>query len=162
MDTGSEQEIGTTIFSEMKHQKTMNVVRGIVRNTLAVFKDRRGSSGTRRKAYEAYMKSAKWKNKRANKLKANPSCEMCGGKDGLQVHHLNYERLGRERWKDVITLCGVCHIVEHSIESDGRKAEIFRFRDKQNRQPGQACRLGDKVVRENRHRRIERNICARY
>lgn len=134
-------------------------IRAIIRATIAGFDRRTRADRARRKMYERYIKSEKWRRKRANKLKANPRCEMCDGKQGLQVHHLNYERFGRERWGDVITLCRSCHVVEHSSESDARKAEVFRFRDKQNRQQLSQGRV---IVRQNRHRRLERGICARY
>lgn len=45
-------------------------------------------------------------------------CEKCGGKDCLQVHHLQYKR-GRLAWEytvnDVMVVCGDCHKKIHGL-----------------------------------------------
>jgi hypothetical protein len=66
--------------------------------------------GTYRAEYEAYLHSKGWKAKRGYKLwHAGYRCEVCGAKDGLEVHHKTYERLGRERDEDLVVLCPTCH-----------------------------------------------------
>jgi len=40
------------------------------------------------------------------------SCVLCGATDKLHVHHLTYEREGREKREDLITLCASCHSKE--------------------------------------------------
>ena len=43
-------------------------------------------------------------------------CAICHkdlASEPYQTHHLSYERLGRERIRDVITLCDACHIAFH-------------------------------------------------
>jgi hypothetical protein len=42
-------------------------------------------------------------------IKYGEKCSLCPRTCELQVHHLNYERLGHERKKDVIVLCVRCH-----------------------------------------------------
>lgn len=37
------------------------------------------------------------------------TCQKCGRKHELKVHHLTYERFGKEEIKDLITLCVRCH-----------------------------------------------------
>lgn len=67
--------------------------------------------------YQEYIRSSEWiaKAKRA-KLEAGQRCQSCGSDDRrLQVHHLNYGRLGEERPDDLIVLCGRCHRGEHSV-----------------------------------------------
>jgi len=36
-------------------------------------------------------------------------CQRCNRRGGLEVHHLNYERVGREKDNDLVTLCDRCH-----------------------------------------------------
>lgn len=40
-------------------------------------------------------------------------CRGCGTVDNLHVHHLTYERLGRELLTDLVTLCAGCHRKQH-------------------------------------------------
>jgi len=59
--------------------------------------------------YKAYLSSKEWKEKRKEFLEsANYECEDCGGK-ATQVHHLNYDCLGKEKESDVVVLCKQCH-----------------------------------------------------
>lgn len=64
--------------------------------------------------YDLYMTSAAWKVKRAQRIVDDGGqCTRCGSSDDLQVHHLNYNRLGDEPMDDLRTLCKVCHQKEH-------------------------------------------------
>lgn len=64
--------------------------------------------------YEIYLASRKWADMRHMKLMAAGFvCERCGISNhsvDLQVHHLTYERLGRERMTDLQVLCPECHV----------------------------------------------------
>jgi hypothetical protein len=69
--------------------------------------------------YVLYLQSASWKRKRRAALEAAQyRCQRCGrsGHDGpavaLDVHHLTYERLGRELPSDLKAVCRPCHEVE--------------------------------------------------
>ena len=42
-------------------------------------------------------------------IKHGKKCALCPRTHELNVHHLNYERLGHERVEDVIVLCVRCH-----------------------------------------------------
>src|SRR5699024_10020211 len=56
--------------------------------------------------YKEYLKSEKWRDFRAAKLKeTNFSCEMCKSKKNLHLHHLTYKNLGNESDNDVMVLC---------------------------------------------------------
>jgi 5-methylcytosine-specific restriction endonuclease McrA len=60
------------------------------------------------------MRSKKWASVRERILKSRGyACERCGcEKDKwtvIQVHHLNYKRLGRELDTDLQVLCLKCH-----------------------------------------------------
>lgn len=60
--------------------------------------------------YLDYMASSAWQERRLAKLEqAKFRCKRCGARDGLEVHHLTYERLGREDTRDLIVLCKSCH-----------------------------------------------------
>jgi len=60
--------------------------------------------------YEEYIQSKEWQIMRQWLLREHGSrCAFCPRDYELQVHHLNYERLGRERKEDVMVLCVRCH-----------------------------------------------------
>ena len=58
-----------------------------------------------------YYNSSSWANKRSKRLKIDGfKCAKCGFTRALEVHHINYERLGHEDVsRDLITLCKKCH-----------------------------------------------------
>lgn len=61
--------------------------------------------------YSDYLTSPHWKQKREERLRIdNWKCQFCGSISNLNVHHLTYERKGRENAEnDLITLCEHCH-----------------------------------------------------
>ncbi len=65
----------------------------------------------RRKEYEVYIKSARWKNLRELLFRVRgKKCEVCGyPAPSLDVHHLDYERFGKERLQDLQIVCRDCH-----------------------------------------------------
>jgi hypothetical protein len=73
--------------------------------------------------YHGYMKSSRWKRvkERIYKLRGR-KCELCGSEVNLHVHHLNYNRLGRERNSDLQILCSNCHATTH--EDKGYFSEL--------------------------------------
>jgi hypothetical protein len=61
--------------------------------------------------YELYLSSRPWRALRARLIAARGACERCG-RDYLvvlQLHHHNYQRLGRELDSDLQVLCAPCH-----------------------------------------------------
>lgn len=64
--------------------------------------------------YDAYIRSACWKNIRSIKKKeVGNKCERCGHLTArLEVHHLTYERFKKERLSDLRVLCKPCHDIE--------------------------------------------------
>jgi len=67
--------------------------------------------------YDAYMHSREWCEVRQKRLKKDGyRCALCGTTEHLEVHHLTYERLGRERIDDLITLCKTCHKQAHELK----------------------------------------------
>lgn len=66
--------------------------------------------------YSDYIQSPEWKKKVARiKELRNNRCEVCGSKEKLQVHHLTYKTLGKEKDEDLQLLCGKHHMEVHGI-----------------------------------------------
>jgi 5-methylcytosine-specific restriction endonuclease McrA len=82
--------------------------------------------------YAAYQRSHHWRRLRKKLLEARRyRCEHCGKEDPyrdekrgfrLHVHHLTYERLGKERLEDLQALCRDCHRLAH--KSGNAVAEV--------------------------------------
>lgn len=70
--------------------------------------------------YRIYLKSAVWKKTVEKCLwRADGKCEWCKrNSKRLQVHHLTYQRLGRELSSDVMALCPGCHLKIHSVPKE--------------------------------------------
>ena len=67
------------------------------------------SKAIRQRQYKEYLKSPKWKAKRAAALKRDKGmCRLCG-EFATQVHHATYKRRGKERISDLTSLCQSCH-----------------------------------------------------
>jgi hypothetical protein len=69
-------------------------------------------------AYRAVMASAGWRRRRARAVRrAGRRCQRCGARGPLDVHHLTYRTLGRERPGDLLAVCERCHGVLHGRPS---------------------------------------------
>lgn len=65
--------------------------------------------------YREYMHSDAWQRRRRRALvRAGYTCQHCGADRNLEVHHLTYARLGKERPADLLVLCHACHAAEHA------------------------------------------------
>lgn len=86
---------------------------------------RRAARAARRKAkqtpieklkampYKEYLRSGWWRGKRQDKLRSTKGrCEDCGA-PATEVHHLHYNSRGREKNKDLQSLCSACHMGKH-------------------------------------------------
>jgi hypothetical protein len=63
-----------------------------------------------REAYERYLLSPEWRERRAAGMRrARGMCEGCGKARAVQVHHLTYTRVGREMLFDLVAVCDPCH-----------------------------------------------------
>ena len=66
--------------------------------------------------YKDYLNSEEWKERRNSQIQMDGCCRFCGKKEGLQVHHISYERIGDEiPGFDLITLCRGCHERLHEV-----------------------------------------------
>lgn len=79
--------------------------------------------GFRTPKYRVYIKSPAWQARRKQWFdKFGWHCQRCGSTKSLQLHHLHYRTLGRERDQDLEGLCGICHGMEHGI-ADPREVD---------------------------------------
>lgn len=79
----------------------------------------------RRDRYATYMDSAGWRARRqawhaewTTRYGCEPVCLVCGGQWTLRhgdLHHRNYDRLGHERFDDLVPLCRKHHAVLHEL-----------------------------------------------
>jgi len=78
--------------------------------------------------YEKYIESVRWRNiSDAMKKHANYTCARCNTRTTvLEVHHKNYDRLGKERMSDLEVLCIPCHNI-----ADRKRVEKREERGKQ-------------------------------
>lgn len=72
-------------------------------------------------SYQEYLQSRHWKRTRAVVVRAyDKKCAQCESKKEIQVHHLTYERLGDEKFTDLLPLCRVCHLRHHNSGRDDK------------------------------------------
>lgn len=96
--------------------------------------------------YQTYIHSEKWRVRRLSKLEqAKHKCEKCGERDGLSVHHLNYNSLGHEASEDLIVLCQSCHWLADEIRKGLARETEQKFYAKPQKSVRQ---LGAEIVRE--------------
>jgi hypothetical protein len=96
--------------------------------TITIGKTRRRRKGSiqqtgvsaRKRAYIAFIKSPQWRAYRAawweeydrrNRIRKCYCCDkpQAAITRALQLHHRTYERLGQERYTDLVAVCPVCH-----------------------------------------------------
>ena len=83
--------------------------------------------------YKKYIVSPQWKKKRKQVLeRATYKCEKCNATEGLEVHHLTYDRLGQEELYDLLVVCKKCHEGEDELriqrtESNRHRKAINSF-----------------------------------
>jgi hypothetical protein len=83
---------------------------------------------TPRERYNAYIASDWWKQRRLKHLEQMPLCQICGTDRYLQVHHGSYMRKGREKKKQLFTLCKRCHFGLHDVQKSGiSKRKLYSF-----------------------------------
>ena len=76
--------------------------------------------------YRVYLNSPTWRRTRNDALKrAKWTCERCGSKRDLNVHHKTYVRLGAELSSDLEVLCFGCHNEHHRAEAETNPLGIY-------------------------------------
>lgn len=67
------------------------------------------------KYYREYLETPHWKKISAEYKEKFPICEVCRKNNSSQVHHKSYQRLGHERYWDLIAICRDCHRAKHNL-----------------------------------------------
>jgi 5-methylcytosine-specific restriction endonuclease McrA len=68
----------------------------------------------RKRKYAKYLMSAEWKAKREQLFELRgKQCEKCGSTKTIQVHHIHYRNIFKERMDDLQVLCKRCHECVH-------------------------------------------------
>lgn len=101
------------------HKRTKVFVCGVKKKTRYYFGDR---ENYRRE----YLRSDHWKELRSRKLTENPLCEVCGSKERVEPHHINYRNLYDVELFDLKTLCRKCHMDVHEKIRQERIAESIK------------------------------------
>lgn len=74
-----------------------------------------------RAMYDSYMRSEQWAQKRRDVIARDGGvCGICHDAAITEVHHLTYERVGREPLDDLVGVCSACHAIQH-----GRACEAW-------------------------------------
>jgi len=70
--------------------------------------------------YRERLQSPEWQALREIVLtRANSLCDVPGClSEPTEVHHLTYDRIGREDWRDLVAVCRPCHLVLHDPASE--------------------------------------------
>lgn len=67
--------------------------------------------------YSNYLQTEHWKRFRDNIIKSRKKCECCGTIEPIMnVHHISYSNIGKEKDRDVALLCVKCHKYIHDIK----------------------------------------------
>jgi len=71
--------------------------------------------------YKHYLRSSAWAGVKArHRQEYGERCGLCDVDEGLlPLHHMTYERVGRELLSDLVLLCGSCHQTVHVLEARG-------------------------------------------
>mgnify|MGYP001610085841 CR=1 FL=1 len=76
--------------------------------------------------YKDYLNSKDWKEKRAIKLRNKKYCSVCGIKEKIDIHHLQYKNLFDVNSRDLLRLCRTCHFTFHELLKKG----VVKFKGK--------------------------------
>lgn len=91
--------------------------------------------------YDEYLKSKHWKNLRTRLIGNNQICAICKQhKSAIQLHHLNYDRLGHELDSDLAVLCPNCHKLVHEAKNQQYKKPKGKKRKGKKKSGKKFCR----------------------
>lgn len=78
-------------------------------------------------SYNDYIHSDEWKKKREEVFaKYGRRCGICQSVNGIEVHHLTYDRIGEEMVSDLMPLCRDCHAkITAALQEARNKVDEF-------------------------------------
>lgn len=94
--------------------------------------DKRGKRYRGKTEYNKYLKSKWWKDRREKYWLKNKTICFCCKLEASELHHYNYNVLGKEKDSDLIPLCRKCHQDIHDNVKDGKfklKSAHYRLRE---------------------------------
>lgn len=81
-------------------------------------------------SYYEYLKHPRWQKVRKARLEFDGyQCVVCHRDlrgEPFQTHHLSYQRCGRERMRDVVTMCDSCH---HAFHKNWVKSQFWEGKE---------------------------------
>ncbi len=99
------------------------------------------------KEYRDYIHSPQWRaNRKAFLKRSNGICERCKKYKATEVHHLNYDRLGKERLTDCEAVCDGCHPKadqERAGRTEAKRQENRYYNGLEARYGSEAWRAAD-------------------
>lgn len=108
----------------------MNPAQGLIKHKKEVKK----LAEKKRKEYQAYIKSDKWREIRNFMLtKFDYTCQVCFVKFSrrdLHVHHKHYRNFGNEQIEDLELMCEPCHMKHHHKTDKTQKKSVKKKIDK--------------------------------
>jgi uncharacterized protein YlaI len=89
----------------------------------------RGKDGTEYPDYATYLQSSEWRRFRQERIdKDHHRCVICGSRDNLNVHHLNYKVMYEVDW--LVTLCRDCHSRLHKEILPALEVDLKNLNDR--------------------------------
>lgn len=80
--------------------------------------------------YSNYLRTEYWQLIRKGMHESiGYKCEICGSEEHINIHHFNYENLGKETLNDLACLCQRCHVAIHYTENNILNTKICNRRD---------------------------------
>jgi|SRR6266576_2130047 len=96
-------------------------------------------------------------------------CECCGEHEAVHVHHLTYERAGRELPEDLQHVCIVCHCAAHPYKATeiwlwefARRSRIQNTIGTCEQETDEECREMERDKHEEQARQRERELEQEY
>lgn len=78
----------------------------------------------RQAAYDTYMQSPEWKQRRFQVLARDKhTCQACLKATATDAHHLNYDHFGNEPLFDLIAVCRPCHEIITTMDRSRRNGQ---------------------------------------
>jgi 5-methylcytosine-specific restriction endonuclease McrA len=111
------------IWMKRNHPEVVRKWRAPARQIVEWVKPKSETKIDYKQKYEKYLSGNHWRKVRERFFRkvhnGKGRCFICGTFDGrLDVHHLTYERIGREKLNDLRCLCEKCHKIVHEKYPD--------------------------------------------
>lgn len=104
--------------------------------------------------YKDYLKSDHWKSLRNRKLShSKRRCAICGSKERLEVHHLQYKNIFDVDLTDLRILCNRCHKLYHELKKSGSVKPVAGSHQKQFANARHYVKLALGMIRPRRSER---------